>query len=77
MDTNTHAAPLTASADLLRGWSAVEAAAGKSRWQLRRDIAAGKFPAPLELGENSVAWIQAEVDAWRASRPRRTYQAAA
>ena len=33
------------------------------RWE--RD---GKFPKHIQLGENSTAWIQEEVDAWVESR---------
>jgi len=59
--------------DLIRGWRGICAATGKSRVQIWRDIRVGKFPAPLELGPNSVAWLRSEVAAWKASRPRRTY----
>jgi predicted DNA-binding transcriptional regulator AlpA len=62
--------------DLIRGWAGVCAEVGKSRVQLWRDIRAGRFPAPIEIGENSVAWFRAEVEAWKASRPRRTYRSA-
>jgi prophage regulatory protein len=31
---------------------------------LRRLIKAGKFPAPIRLGENRVVWIESEVDEW-------------
>jgi predicted DNA-binding transcriptional regulator AlpA len=59
--------------DLIRGWRGISAAVAKSRVQLWRDIRADRFPAPVELGPNSVGWIRAEIDAWLASRPRRTY----
>ena len=49
----------------------------KSRVQRWRDIKAGKFPAPIEIGPNKLGWYQDEVDAWLASRPRRTYGAKA
>jgi predicted DNA-binding transcriptional regulator AlpA len=42
-----------------------------NRMTLGRWIAENEFPAPVELGPNSVAWIADEVDAWLASRPRR------
>ena len=48
---------------------------GKSRVQIWRDVRAGKFPAPVELGPNSIGWFEDEVEAWLANRPRRTYGA--
>lgn len=51
----------------------VERRTGKSRVQRWRDIKAGKFPAPVEIGPNSIGWFEDEVEAWLASRPRRTY----
>jgi prophage regulatory protein len=47
----------------------------KSRAQTWRDIGAGKFPAPVQIGPNSIAWFEDEIDAWLASRPRRAYGA--
>jgi predicted DNA-binding transcriptional regulator AlpA len=41
-----------------------------NRW---RGVKAGTFPAPVEIGPNSVAWYEDEVDAWLAELPRRTY----
>jgi prophage regulatory protein len=61
--------------DLIRGWRGVSAAIGKSRVQIWRDVRAGRFPAPVELGPNSIAWYRNEVDTWKAGRPRRTYRA--
>lgn len=60
---------------IIRGYKAAEKKVGKSRVQIWRDISAGTFPPPLELGPNSVAWFEDELDAWLASRPRRTYGA--
>ena len=60
--------------ELIRGWSGVIAETGKSRVQLWRDVRAGRFPPPIELGPNSIAWYRAEIEAWKASRPRRTYR---
>ena len=31
---------------------------------VRRLIRDGKFPAPIRLGENRVAWIETEIDEW-------------
>jgi hypothetical protein len=41
-----------------------------NRMDAARKVAAG-FPAPYELGENSIAWDRDEVERWLASRPRR------
>lgn len=35
---------------------------------IRRLIKDGKFPAPIRLGENRVAWIEDEIDAWLESK---------
>lgn len=47
---------------------AVMARTGKSRSQIYRDVAAGRFPAPVKLGERSSAWDSSEVDRWIADR---------
>lgn len=41
-----------------------------NRMDVARKVAAG-FPAPLELGPNTICWDRAEIDAWLALRPRR------
>lgn len=41
-----------------------------NRMDAARKVAAG-FPAPIELGPNTIAWDRAEVEEWIASRPRR------
>ncbi|MBT5434749.1 MAG: AlpA family transcriptional regulator, partial [Rhodospirillaceae bacterium] len=46
---------------------------GFSRSTLYNKIKAGDFPAPIEIGPNAVGWPAHEIDAWVASRPRRTY----
>src|SRR5215472_78101 len=43
-----------------------------TRW---RGVRSGTFPAPVEIGPNSVGWYEDEIDAWLATRPRRTYGA--
>ena len=48
---------------------------GKSRVQIWRDVRAGRFPAPVILGPNSVGFYEDEITAWLASRPRRIYGA--
>jgi prophage regulatory protein len=61
---------------LIFGWAGLCAEIGKSRAQLWRDVRDGLFPAPIEVGPNSLAWVRDEVEAWKASRPRRTYSSA-
>jgi predicted DNA-binding transcriptional regulator AlpA len=46
---------------------------GKSRTQRWRDIRKGVFPAPVEIGPNSIGWFEDEIDEWLATRRRRTY----
>ena len=53
----------------------VEERTGRSRTQRWRDIKAGKFPAPIEVGPNQIGWYADEIAAWQESRPRRTYGA--
>ncbi|TRO29812.1 helix-turn-helix transcriptional regulator [Pseudomonas sp. ALS1279] len=49
----------------------VELAVGKKRSTIYRDIAAGKFPAPYDLGScRTVGWLSTEISAWILSRPR-------
>lgn len=31
---------------------------------IRRLVRSSKFPAPIRLGENRVAWIETEIDEW-------------
>jgi len=64
----------TTSRKILRS-NAVTKRTGKSRVQIWRDVKAKNFPAPVDLGPNSIGWFEDEVDAWMASRPRRTYGA--
>ena len=48
----------------------------KSRKQIWRDIRAGKFPAPIEIGPNAICWVLSEVLETVKALPRRTYGAA-
>lgn len=48
----------------------VERRAAKSRSSIYRGIRAGTFPAPVRVGRRAVAWSEAEIEAWIASRPR-------
>ena len=58
---------------IIPGYTRVGERVGKTRITIWRDVKAGTFPAPIELGPNSVGWYEDEIDDWLASRPRRTY----
>lgn len=47
---------------------APEKGIGYSRPHIYRLIKAGKFPRPVRLGENRIAFVEAEVDDWLAAR---------
>lgn len=63
----------------------VEDRTGLSYPTIYRHMQAGTFPQQIQLGPNSVGWIEEEIDAWIASRksgsckqtPRRTAAAVA
>ena len=55
----------------------VMARTGLSRTTIWRRVRAGTFPAPSELGQNSIGWPERAISSWLASRPRRTYGAEA
>jgi prophage regulatory protein len=42
-----------------------------SRVHLARLEAAGNFPRRIQLSENSIAWIESEIDAWLAEKAAR------
>jgi prophage regulatory protein len=41
-----------------------------SRQWIVKLVGLGKFPAPIKLGEQSVAFVEAEIDKWLAARVR-------
>lgn len=41
---------------------------GKSRSAIYRGVAEGTFPKPVRASARSVAWVEAEVEAWIAQR---------
>lgn len=55
----------------------VEAATGLSRSAIYRRIANGTFPAPQDLGGNTVRWPESAIDEWKAglqpTRPSPTH----
>jgi len=48
-----------------------------SRSTIWRRVGAGRFPPPVQLGDNSIGWPAREIDGWLNSQPRRTYGAPA
>jgi predicted DNA-binding transcriptional regulator AlpA len=58
---------------MVRGWAAAARETGLSRFTLWRKVRDGSFPAPIELSANSIGWPLSEIEAWKASRPRRMY----
>lgn len=42
---------------------------GISTATLDRLRAAGSFVRPIQLGEQAIGWLRADIDAWLASRP--------
>lgn len=46
----------------------VEARIGLSRSTIYDGVNAGTFPKPINLGPQSVGWIEAEIDAWLAEQ---------
>lgn len=46
-----------------------------SRVQRWRRVRAGTFPAPVQLGPNSIGWYEDEIEDWLKSRPRVSYAA--
>ena len=58
---------------IIPGWGGASAASGRSVPSLKRDVRAGRFPAPIELGPNRIGWRRSWIEDWLASRPRRQY----
>ncbi|WP_322527826.1 AlpA family transcriptional regulator [Salinicola sp. LHM] len=46
----------------------VELKTGKSRSAIYAGVRNGTFPAPVPIGDKSVAWLEEEVDSWIAAR---------
>jgi prophage regulatory protein len=47
----------------------VERETGLSRPTIYRQMEAGNFPRPRRIGAQAVAWLQSDIDAWKATRP--------
>lgn len=54
----------------------VEAKTGLRRSTIYARMQAGTFPQSVRLGENSVGWIESEIDAWIAARIQESRSAA-
>ena len=46
----------------------VTARTGKTRSRIYEAMAAGEFPRPVKIGERAIAFVEAEVEEWIASR---------
>ncbi|MDP2821698.1 MAG: AlpA family transcriptional regulator [Sulfuritalea sp.] len=46
----------------------VESRTGLSRSSIYAGIKAGTFPKPIQLGTQSVGWLESEIDAWLRER---------
>lgn len=57
-------APGLALGNRLLRLPAVLAKTARSRAATYAAIKKGSFPAPVQIGSNSVAWLEAEVDQW-------------
>ena len=47
----------------------VIATSSRSATSIWRDVRAGTFPPPRQIGPGRVGWLKSEIDAWLASRP--------
>jgi prophage regulatory protein len=50
--------------------NAVKAKTGKSTSGIYADMASGRFPKSISLGERAVGWLESEIDRWIESRVR-------
>jgi predicted DNA-binding transcriptional regulator AlpA len=73
MTNRTETVPLTHD-PIIPGWRGASARTGRSVPALKRDVRAGRFPPPLELGSNQIGWRLSWIEGWLANRPRRTYR---
>lgn len=51
-------------------WPTVKATTGLSRVSVWRMEKTGKFPLRLQLGNNSVGWLESEIQDWIQNRRR-------
>ena len=55
--------------ELERAASVLRRCGVKARSTLWRWVRAGKFPAPVQLSSQNIAWRRSDVNAWIAARP--------
>jgi prophage regulatory protein len=60
--------PMRAGLRVLRRKEVLERLGGISNTTLWLWVRTGRFPAPIDLGDRSRAWLEHEVDAWLLAR---------
>lgn len=50
---------------------------GLTKPTIRTLILAGDFPEPIQLAPRRIAWLESEISAWMAARPRAKWKSAA
>jgi prophage regulatory protein len=69
MDPAVKAHDAAPALDRLLRRSEVSHLTGLSKTSIYREIALGRFPAPVRLGPNSVAWRESTIAKWMAALP--------
>lgn len=46
----------------------VEQLTGRRRSAIYADMAAGRFPKPIRVGERAVGWLESDIAAWQQAR---------
>jgi len=64
---NSAVEPATKSHTILR-LPVVIQKTGRSRSSIYAGVKAKTFPKPIDLGERSIGWLEADVDSWIESR---------
>ena len=54
----------------------VEARLGITKSTVYRLMRCGAFPEPIQVGPRAVRWVESELEAWLASRPRASGESA-
>ena len=60
------------TADRLLRLSEVQTRTALGRTTIYRKMREGSFPQPLKIGARAVRWLESEIEAWLAARPRAT-----